>query len=316
MSQHAVWTVVNGITVLTMVDDVPTQAVKGTAGVPGTTDNAAVVAISPNSAPLAVTGAFYQSTQAVSGTVIASAGANLNTSALALESGGNLAAAKLSIDLARDNQTNGSQKTQVTNLPASQAVTGTFFQATQPVSGAFFQATQPISAAALPLPSGASTEATLALIKAKTDNLDVALSTRTKPGDTQPVSGTFWQATQPVSGAFWQATQPVSASALPLPSGAATDASLTNGNLRGSVSVSNMPATQAVTGTFFQTIQPVSAASLPLPSNAAQETTGNLATIAHGQELALVTAMDSRRFALSTRGCDRLSSLFSERGSR
>jgi hypothetical protein len=64
-----------------------------------------------------------------------------------------------------------------------------------------------------------ATQATLALIKAKTDNLDVLLSTRTKPADTQlvdgsavtqPVSGTFWQATQPVSGTFWQATQPVS----------------------------------------------------------------------------------------------------------
>lgn len=49
--------------------------------------------------------------------------------------------------------------------------------------------TQPISAASLPLPTGASTEATLALIKAKTDNLDVALSTRTKPADTQTISG-------------------------------------------------------------------------------------------------------------------------------
>jgi hypothetical protein len=37
------------------------------------------------------------------------------------------------------------------------------------------------------LPSGASTEATLALIKAKTDNIDVALSTRTKPADQQHV---------------------------------------------------------------------------------------------------------------------------------
>lgn len=34
------------------------------------------------------------------------------------------------------------------------------------------------------LPTGASTEATLALIKAKTDNLDVLLSTRLKPADT------------------------------------------------------------------------------------------------------------------------------------
>jgi len=43
---------------------------------------------------------------------------------------------------------------------------------------------------------------------------------------TQAVSGTFWQATQPVSGTFFQATQPVSAAALPLPTGAATDAKL------------------------------------------------------------------------------------------
>lgn len=60
-----------------------------------------------------------------------------------------------------------------------------------------------------------------------------------------PVDGTFWQATQPVSftwagltdaqlratalpvsGTFWQATQPVSADALPLPAGAATEATL------------------------------------------------------------------------------------------
>lgn len=50
--------------------------------------------------------------------------------------------------------------------------------------------TQPVSAVSLPLPTGASTEATLALIKAKTDNLDVLLSTRTKPADTQTISGT------------------------------------------------------------------------------------------------------------------------------
>jgi hypothetical protein len=67
------------------------------------------------------------------------------------------------------------------------------------VDGIFFQATQPVSASALPLPSGASTEATLALIKSKTDNLDVALSTRAVTGltDSQlrasavPVSGTI-----------------------------------------------------------------------------------------------------------------------------
>ena len=51
---------------------------------------------------------------------------------------------------------------------------------------------------------------------------------------TVPVSGTFWQATQPVSiaapvavtGTFFQATQPISAASLPLPAGAATQATL------------------------------------------------------------------------------------------
>ncbi len=126
-------------------------------------------------------------------------------------------------------------------------ISGAFWQATQPVSiasmpstpvtGTFWPATQPISATTLPLPSGASTEATLAAIKAKTDNLDVALSTRTKPADTQPVSlvalpalaagnaaigklaandgvdigdVTINNPSLPVTGTFWQATQPVS----------------------------------------------------------------------------------------------------------
>lgn len=121
----------------------------------------------------------------------------------------------------------------VSNFPATQPISGTVavsnHPASQAVTGAFFQATQPVSAAALPLPSGASTEATLAAIKAKTDNLDVALSTRTKPADTQTVAGT-------VAVSNFPATQPVS----------------------GTVAISNLPATQAVTGTFFQATQPVS----------------------------------------------------------
>lgn len=44
-----------------------------------------------NNASVAVTGTFWQATQPISGTVTANAGTNLNTSALALESGGNLA---------------------------------------------------------------------------------------------------------------------------------------------------------------------------------------------------------------------------------
>ena len=124
-----------------------------------------------------------------------------------------------------------------------------------------------------------------------------------------PVSGTFWQATQPVSGTFWQAIQPVSgtvavtqstspwvvsAVSLPLPTGAATETTLSSlnnkftldfgvstaavrvaallGNASGvaafGAGTTNaqtlrvvIPTDQTaipVTGTFWQTTQPVS----------------------------------------------------------
>lgn len=75
---------------------------------------------------------------------------------------------------------------------------------------------------------GLALEATLALIKAKTDNIDVALSTRAVTGLTDaelravavPVSG-------PLTDAELRATAvPISASVLPLPIGAATEATL------------------------------------------------------------------------------------------
>lgn len=50
------------------------------------------VTLASDQGALSVTGTFWQATQPVSGTVTANAGTNLNTSALALESGGNLAA--------------------------------------------------------------------------------------------------------------------------------------------------------------------------------------------------------------------------------
>jgi hypothetical protein len=114
--------------------------------------------------------------------------------------------------------------------PVSGPLTDTELRASAvPVSGTFWQATQPVSAAALPLPAGAATEATLAAVD-------------TKLGGSLAVTGTFWQATQPVSGpltdtqlratavpvsgSFYQATQPVSAASLPLPTGAAAEATL------------------------------------------------------------------------------------------
>jgi hypothetical protein len=157
----------------------------------------------------------------------------------------------------------------VSNLPASQAVTGSFWQSTQPVSiasmpstpvtGTFWPAIQPVSG---------------------------TVSVSSFPAS-QAVTGTFWQTTQPVSlasapttpvtGTFWQTTQPVS--------GPATDTQLraTPLPVSGTVtaSVSNFPGTQAVgvtgpvtdtqlraspvpvSGTFFQGTQPVSLATAP-----------------------------------------------------
>lgn len=127
-----------------------------------------------------------------------------------------------------------------------------------------------------------ATQTTLALIKAKTDNLDVALSTRAVTGltDTQlratpvPISNTN------LDVALSTRTKPadqqhaiVDSSALP--TGAATSAKqLPDGH---NVVVTSAPTT-AVTGTFFQATQPVSAASLPLPTGAAtgaKQDTGN-----------------------------------------
>ncbi len=85
----------------------------------------------------------------------------------------------------------------ITNWPATQPVSIASMPST-PVTGTFWQSIQPVSGT-------------------------VAVSNFPA---TQQVSGTFWQATQPVSGTFWQATQPISAVSLPLPTGAALDATV------------------------------------------------------------------------------------------
>jgi len=121
--------------------------------------------------------------------------------------------------------------------------------------------TTAISAASLPLPAGASTSAKQPALgiagTASTDVLTVqgiASMTALKvdaSATTQPVSGTVTanagSGTFAVSGTFWQATQPVSgtvtanagsgtfaisAASLPLPTGAAADATLTGGTAK------------------------------------------------------------------------------------
>lgn len=108
------------------------------------------------------------------------------------------------------------------------------------------------------LPTGASTEATLALIKAKTDNLDVALSTRTKPADAQHAiidSGAVTANIGTTNGLALDGTDGTSPPAV-LGSGTGIRGWLRSiyEKLTGSI---------AVTGTFWQTTQPVSLASVP-----------------------------------------------------
>lgn len=115
----------------------------------------------------------------VTGSVTANAGTNLNTSLLALESGGNLAAAATSlaaIDL---------------GIPA--ALGQAAMAASMPVVIASNQSAVPISAASLPLPTGAATEATLALVLAETSSIaaeDFATQTTLAAINAKLVSGT------------------------------------------------------------------------------------------------------------------------------
>jgi hypothetical protein len=168
------------------------------------------------------------------------------------------------------NVTNAGLNVSVTNLPATQPVSGSVsvsnFPATQPVSGTFWQATQPVSGSVSVsnFPSTQAVTIASAPVTPVTDN-----------GGSLTVDGTFWPATQPVSGSVsvsnFPATQPIS----------------------GSISVSNFPATQPVslatapttpvTGTFWQATQPVSLASVPSHAvtgsgsfTAAQTTAANL----------------------------------------
>lgn len=81
------------------------------------------------------------------------------------------------------------------------------------VTGTFFQATQPVSAAALPLPTGAAQEH----------------ATAASPGSVRLSDGAAYLATLPVSGTVAVSSAPttaVTAAALPLPTGAATDATV------------------------------------------------------------------------------------------
>lgn len=85
--------------------------------------------------------------------------------------------------------------------------------------------TVPISASSLPLPTGAATEATLSSID--TDTSTIAGDTTSIDGKTPALGAALTASSVPVNIASDQ-TVPVSAAALPLPSGAATEATLSS----------------------------------------------------------------------------------------
>ena len=193
--------------------------------------------------------------QTSGGSVTANAGTNLNTSALALEAGGNLAAIKTNtaITAAGTSATSGS---------GVQGMTGGVPMA---VSGTFWPTTQPISAASLPLPTGAAQDGT--------DGTGITPPTGATgirgwlSGIYSKVSGSI-----AVTGTFWQTTQPVSAASLPLPSGAATSALQTTINTTlGSPMQASGGSVTANAGTNLNT------------STLAKESGGNLATVATAQ---------------------------------
>jgi len=130
--------------------------------------------------PVAVTGTFWQATQPISGTVTANAGTNLNTSLLALETGGNLAtiagkdfATQTTLSALNTKVTACNTGAVVvasgtiTTITNPVAVTGTFWQATQPVSGTVSATVSGTVTANLGTIAGVATETTLAALNTK-----------------------------------------------------------------------------------------------------------------------------------------------------
>ncbi len=125
----------------------------------------------------------------------------------------------------------------------------------------------------------ASMDATLALIKTKTDNIDVALSTRTKPADTQNISGSVSISGTPNVNVS-NASIAVTAASLPLPTNAATSALQTTGNTSLSTIAANTPALgQAVASASSPVVLPaaqITALTPPTTVTVTQPTGTNL----------------------------------------
>jgi len=218
----------------------------------------------------------------ITGTVTANAGTNLNTSALALESGGNLAliAGRLPSALGTQLAANS-----LSIAPASDStfpISGTITANLGTIAGVATQTTlaalltelqgkadltetQPVSLASAPLPSGAATSANQTTLIGHVDGIEGLLTTI--DSDTSDLAGTVSagriqvsdgggsltvDGTVGVAGTITvdgsAVTQPVSAASLPLPTGAATAANQTTTN--DSIGATSATAATSDTGTF------------------------------------------------------------------
>jgi hypothetical protein len=159
--------------------------------------------------------------QSGSWTVVANAGTNLNTSLIALESGGNLASAKTDLDAI--SATTGATTDAAITTDANGSISGKLRGLVKILNDIWDSGnhrievdgsgiTQPISASTLPLPTGASTSAK-----------QPALGTAgTASSDVISVQGLAGMTALKTDGSA--TTQPVSAASLPLPTGASTSA--------------------------------------------------------------------------------------------
>lgn len=150
--------------------------------------------------------------------------------------------------------------------------------------------TQPVTATALPLPTGAATAALQTASNTALTAIQTAVTTPALPSGAstaakQPalgVAGTPSADVISIQGVVGGVAQSITATALPLPTGAATAAAQTSGNTSLASLDSKAPALVAgrtpVDGSAVT--QPVSATALPLPTGAATaalQTTGNAA---------------------------------------
>jgi hypothetical protein len=242
-----------------------------------------------------VSGTFWQSVQPVSSTQLpAGLGQTTMVNSLPVVLASNQSAIPVTGTFWQ-----ATQPVSLASLPPLPAGTNTIgnvnVNGTVPVSGIFWQATQPVSIAALPaLAAGNNLIGKVQLSDGTNQPAVKAASTAPVAGDpalvvaispNSPAHPVSISGSVAVTGTFWQATQPISAAALPLPTGAATETTLSALNTKipaqgqalmaasTPVVIASDQSAVPVSGTFWQATQPVSAASLPLPSGAATETT-------------------------------------------